>query len=747
MKEPNSPTLSRRAFFKTVATGAAGAAITFKAAEGKAFSFMKKKPVLSPDRVTPTFCEVCYWKCGVVAKVRKNRILSLEGHPDYPNALGKLCGRGNAGAGFVTDSDRLKYPMVRVGKRGEGKFKRVGWKTAYRLIAKNFNKIKQKYGAEAVGLYLHGTGGTFISTLMSAFGTPNQTGPSYSQCRAARNVGYKLTLGAKPKSPEELDFEHTRCMVFFGSHLGENAHNSQVQEFVRARRRGAKLVVLDPRMSTVAARADVWLRVNPGSDLAIILAWLHLLVTKGAYDKEFVDKYCLGLEALKKHVQPFTPAWAARESGVTEKEIREAYRLMAAAMPAVLIHPGRHVSWYGEADTQRARGQAILTALLGAWWTPGGTYRTKKLSLPDFPTPPFPDFKPDVDKASRQFPLAQELTTTGLRDATRTGKPYPVKGWFVYGCNLIQSVPNIHETVEAIEKLDFIAVCDILPTEITKYADVLLPEDTYLERYDDLILGATKTPYIGLRQPVVKSPHDTRPAWRIAKELGQEMGLGEFFAFDTIEQYLETRLKGSGTTLAQLKKKGLYIPKGKFSLYLDRKKDYQFNTPSKKIELYSETLAKAGYDPLPVYKAQDQPKKGNFRLIYGRNPLHSFSRSQNNPILHDLAPSNCAWINPKCAKSLGIAHLSPVVVKNSHGDKTDPMPARVTERIPEKVIYMIHGFGHNSPGMTRACCTGGNDTQVLDRYKIDPISGGSGMRTQFVTVHPVKPDKEVYPCS
>jgi thiosulfate reductase/polysulfide reductase chain A len=725
--------IARRTFLKVAATGAIAGAVSVPAT-AQAFGLTRDQHGLPPEREIPTFCELCFWNCGVVARVRKNRVLSLQGHPDYPNARGKLCGRGQAGAGFVTDGDRLKYPMIRVGARGEGKFRRAGWGEAYKLIADGFRKIKEKHGAKALALFYHGTGGPLLRTMMVAYGSPNYAGPAYSQCKGARNVGYYLTFGEKLPSPEPLDFDETRCMVLFGSHLGENAHNSQVQDFVKARARGASLVVLDPRFSTVAHKADLWLPVKPGSDTAVILAWLRLLVKEGTYDRRYVEERTIGFDALARHVEPCTPEWAAAQAGVPAKKIIAAYGLMVKAAPAVLVHPGRHTSWYGEADTHRARGQAILTALLGAWWRPGGTYRWERASVPDFPAPDFPDLPKDVDSEARRFRFAQEVTTNGIRDATRTGSPYPVKGWFVHGTNLIQSMPNVRETVEAIRNLDFLAVCDVQPTEITQWADVLLPEDTYLERYDDLAIGSGKAPYVGIRQPVVTSPHDTRPAWRIAKELGTELGVGDWFGFSTFEEYLDTRLSGAGLSLAKLKLHGIKLVPRKTPLYLADGEKFRFHTPSGKIELYSKQLADAGFAPLPVHVAPPEGMPGKFRLLYGRSPLHTFGRTQNNPILSDLDGTNALWMNPVAARELGLAEGQPVMVANGGGEETGPMPLKVTERMPAGAVYMVHGFGHRSKALSRACGKGGSDSDLIDTYAVDPMSGTTGMRTQFVSV-------------
>lgn len=741
--------LTRRDWLKCAGAGTAMGATTAIAQPAEAFSLLRKQQAPAAEAKTPSYCEMCFWNCGLVAHVRNNRVLYLEGHPDYPTAQGRLCGRGMAGAAFLRDEDRLKYPMLRVGKRGEGRFERVGWKLAYEAVAQAFASIRAKYGPEALALFYHGTGGPLWRSMMVAYGTPNFAGPSYAQCKGPRNVGYKLTFGEKLSSPEPLDFDHTRAMVLFGSHLGENAHNSQVQEFVRARARGAKLVVLDPRFSTVASKADLWLPLKPGTDTAIILSWLHLMVKSGAYHREFVSSQCTGFDALARHVAAFSPRWAAERSGVEEGKILAAFEILRRNMPRVIVHPGRHVTWYGEADTQRARAQAILTALLGAWWSPGGIYRPAPApTLTDFPGPNYPDSKPHVDAAARRFPFAQEVTTNGIRDATLTGKPYPIKGWLVHGTNLIQSMPNVAETVAAIEQLDFLAVSDVQPTEITRYADVLLPEDLYLERYDDLKVGGGLNPYIGLRQPVVQSPHDTRPAWRMAKELSALLGVGDFFAYDDFEQYLEARLAGTGTTLAELKQRGIYFPASDHSPYLPASEEHHWHTPSGKVELYSQQLADAGFEPLPVFsEPAGETQQGRLRLLYGRSPLHSFGRTQNNPILADLASENFLWIHPKTAARDGIEDGAWVEAVTASGQSSGRMKAKVTERIDPACVYMTHGFGHRTPGLRRADRRGGSDSDLIEDYVVDPISGATGMRTQFVRVRCGKPGAEESACA
>jgi thiosulfate reductase/polysulfide reductase chain A len=748
MTRRRSVTLTRRDLLGAAAAGSAATAATTIAGDAHAFRLLAPEEAPAPDASVPSFCELCFWNCGLLAEVKNDRVLALRGHPLHPSSQGKLCGRGNAGAAFITDRDRLRYPMVRVGERGEGRFRRVGWNTAYETIARGMKGIIDAHGARALALFYHGTGGPMMRALHVALGSPNFAAPSYAQCKGPREVGYKLTFGEKLGSPEPLDYDRTQCMVLFGSHLGENAHNSQVQEFVRARARGAKLIVLDPRFSTVAARADVWLAVRPGSDTAILLAWIRQLLQDEAYDAEFVTQHTTGLAELRHAVAPYTMAWAAAQASVPEAAVRQAYELMVAARPSVIVHPGRHVSWYGEADTQRARAQAILTALLGAWWRPGGVFRpSPPPSVKDFPGPDFPELPPSVDSAAGRFPFAQEVTTNGIRDATRSGAPYPIKGWFVHGTNLLQSLPNVHETEDAIQKLDLLVVCDIQPTEITRYADVLLPEDTYLERYDDLKVSGGRQPFIALRQPVVPPRHDTRPAWRIARDLARHLGVGDYFAFETFEEYLATRLDGTGVTLEELKRDGIRRFEATVPPYLAPGEEVHWHTPSGKIELFSPGLAKAGFAAVPTYSPQPLPTEGWLRMLYGRSPLHTFGRTQNNEILFDLDPSNCVWLHPDSARALGVGNRQPVFLENDHGDRTGPVIARVTERAQPGTLYLVHGFGHRAPGMRHTNRVGASDTDVLDHYAVDPISGSTGMRVQLVKVSPAALSSEVFPCA
>ncbi|HXG00771.1 MAG TPA: molybdopterin-dependent oxidoreductase, partial [Bacteroidota bacterium] len=476
--------ISRRKFLKisgaTISVAAAGATVL------KGTQILSKQEPVAGVQTVPTFCDMCFWKCGAIAYVKDGRLWKLEGNPEDPLSRGRLCPRGTGGVGAHYDPDRLRAPLVRRSSRGKEEWVEVTWDEALDYIAEKMQKIKASYGPEAVALFSHGIGGNFFKHTLKAYGTPNIAAPSFAQCRGPRDVGFRLTFGEDVSSPERTDIKNARCLVLIGSHLGENMHNTQVQEFAEAIENGASIIVVDPRFSVAASKAKYYLPIKPGTDLALLLAWMNVLVNEGLYDREYVQKYGFGFEQFAASIQQYTPEWAYPETGIEPETIRETAREMARFKPATLVHPGRHVTWYGD-DTQRSRAIALLNALLGSWGRKGGFYTPVSMDVPPYAYPEYPKpARPKVDNPDHKYPFAHETITTGIREATITGKPYPIKGWFVYATNLLHALPNEQETIRAIQNLDLLVVIDVIPSEIAGWADVVLPESVYLERHDDL---------------------------------------------------------------------------------------------------------------------------------------------------------------------------------------------------------------------------------------------------------------------
>src|SRR3989339_600291 len=388
----------------------------------------------------PTYCDICFWKCGTVAYLKDGELWKVEGHPNDPLSKGRLCPRGTGGIGAVSDPDRLRSPLIRTRERGEEVWKEVTWDEALGYIADKMQKIKTQYGPESVASFSHGIGGNFLKHTLKAYGAINFAAPSFAQCRGPRDVGFELTFGEAIGSPERTDIENAKCLVLIGSHLGENMHNTQVQEFANAVQNDASVIVVDPRFSVAASKAKYYLPIKPGTDIALLLAWMNVIVSEKLYDVDYVSKYGFGFEQFAAELSAYTPEWAYTETGIEPELIRASAREMAMHKPATLVHPGRHATWYGD-DAQRSRAIALLNALLGSWGRKGGFFYPASYSLPGYPYPAYPtSTKEKLDNPGKKYPLASEEITTGIREATITEQPYPIKGWFIYATNLIHGM-------------------------------------------------------------------------------------------------------------------------------------------------------------------------------------------------------------------------------------------------------------------------------------------------------------------
>jgi len=695
-------------------------------------------PETDGDTVVPSFCELCFWKCGILAHVKNGRVTKIRGNPKDPLSNGKLCPRGTGGTGLLYDPDRLKAPMIRRDKRGSQVFETVSWDDALNETARHFERIRNEWGPGALALFLHGYGGNWMKHLFKAYGSPNIAAPSYAQCRGPREIGFGLTFGTGIYSPEITDMQHSRCVVLIGNHLGENMHNTQVQEFSTAVRNGADIIVVDPRFSVAASKARHWLPIKPGTDLALLLAWMHVIIGEGLYDRDYLAKYAIGLEQLTEHVKPYSPEWAYPRTGIEPEVIRQTARVMAAARPATLIHPGRHVTWYGN-DTQRSRAIALLNALLGSWGRRGGFYIPSQVSLPPYPYPAYQ--KNGITVADRpepsQYPLADEALAQGICEATIPGirGEGRIKGWMVYGSNLPSSLPNPQQTYQAIEQLEFLVTVDVLPAEIVGWSDVVLPEATYLERCDELLNPYFRQPYVAVRQPAVEPMYQSKPGWWIARELANRLGLENFFPWKDSVEYAKTRLTAAGYDCDVMQRDGVVLGAPQ-PLYFEEGAPAEFYTDSGKIELYSAQLAALGFDPMPTWHQEEveDPPTGYYRLLFGRAPVHTFGRTTNNRLLSEVFDENPVWVNTAVARQWGLRDGERVYLTNQDGVRsTFSAPVKVTERIHPDAVYLVHGYGHTAKGLKFAYGRGINDSELVTRYKTDPIMGGTGMNVNFVT--------------
>lgn len=762
--------ISRRGFLRLGA--GAGAATTVlgsdRAQAETAPSARRRHHPPAADHDVPTVCGVCFWKCGLRGEVgAEGELLHLRGNPGFPTSRGRLCPRGVGGIGMHEDSDRLLYPQLRRGDRGEGVFRRASWSDALDESARALRAIIERDGPGAVAFLTHGSSEAHYGHLAEALGTPHHTHPAYDQCKGPREAAFKMTFGRPLKSPEPVDIENTDCLVLIGSHLGENMHNLQVQEMVTAKVRGARMVVVDPRRSTAAEKSDAWLQIRPGTDLALLLAWIHVLIREDLYDRDFVSAWCEGFAQLREHVEAATPAWAAGETGLSAEDIERTARMIGEAAPHVAIHPGRHVTWYGD-DTQRSRAVAILVAITGSWGARGGYYLPQKAHLPSlhevFPElPPFPEL---AERRDSGYPFSFAVNVNGVRQATRDGR---IKAWVVSGTNLITSLPGRGETLEAIERLEHLTVIDILPTEITRYADVLLPAAAYLERPDPLVATQSRDPWVAVSRQVTEPRGESQCECWMAAELARRLGVERYWAWDDMEA-LQRRVVERHNELHgeqdgridwdELWERGFAMINEGRPIYRSGQglgpegsgragvpltfPEYDGSAGQNKIRLFSADLARiwrqkldegedpTGYEPLPTYYAPLDGPPGHVRMVYGRSPVHSFGRTQNTPVLHGREGENAVWVSPATAAAFGVADAEEVELVNQDGLREGPVPLKVTARMSDDAIYLTHGFGRNVRQLSRAYQLGADDSALMTRYAVDPLSGGTGMRVNFV---------------
>ena len=680
------------------------------------------------DREVYTLCEQCVWRCGVRAKVIAEQVYKLEGNGFHPHSRGMLCPRGQAGVATLYDPDRLKYPLIRSGPRGSGQWRRAGWDETLDYVAARMQEIKTKYGSEAmVFSSTHNLVQVQFENLLKAYGSPNY-GTQRSLCFNAMITANLLTFGLEEPG---RDYSQTEYIIYTGRNMLDAISNSEAQDLVAAIQRGAKVVVLDPRFTKSAAKATEWLPVKPGTDLAFHLALIQVIIAEGLYDQEFVDKYTVGFDQLKEATKGYTPEWAASKCEIPAQTIRRIAREFALAAPHAFAHPNwRTSNFINSFQTERAI--AVLNGLVGSWARPGSLQPAAGedggVALGAIPQPPYPRVSAlRLDGVPWKYPLVPLKLGVfqEIRDNILTGQPYPAHGWFIYRQNPVNSLPERHKTVEAFSKLDFIVTIDISMNDTAWFSDVVLPEATYLERYDPLAVvdGA-----VFIRQPVIKPMYESKSGLMIFKELGTRLGLADYFQYKDEEDYLRQQVAPLGISLEELKEKGYYRPPATETA---AEKEPTFNTPSGKIELASETLAKSNFAATPVWEEPPANAPGTFYLLTGKVAQHTQFATHNNKLLHERVPTNPLWINPAPAAKLGIADGDAIWVASAGGRvKTI---AQVTEKIRPDCVYMTPGFGHVSKGLTTAYGQGTSDSDLHLTFT-DPVSGSQALSQTTVTV-------------
>jgi len=689
-------------------------------------------------------CGICPGGCGVSIKLvdgKIEKISPIKGHP-----VGVICIRGVHAKEIVYSDDRLKYPLLRVGERGEGKFQRISWDEALDRIADAFQKIKKEFGAEAVMTYfgrgsfdnnltdVFGSRGLSVqgtSSFIFPFGSPNASG-----CSAVCYVSYGIfaaasTIGADMESTYP-DFANTDLVLIWGANPPTDSPPDKVKKILDAKKRGAKVVVIDHMRSDMAKKADQWIGVRSGTDGALALSMMNVLINEGLYDKEFVQNWTVGFEELRDYVQQFPPEVAEGITRVPRETIVQTARSIARAKGAsVVMYTGLE---YTNSGVQNIRSVLSLWGITGNLDVPGGlVFRPRsKVRFPRIRLDP-----PRGAKAigSDRYPLFCDLLKSAqFMEAPRAilnGDPYPVKALLIVGASLLTSLPNPELWKKCFRKLDFMATFDRFMTADGMYADIVLPATTNFEN-----LGYQRYPggYCQLRQRVIEPIGEARSGFLFLTQLAQRLGYGGLFPA-TEEERVGFAFKDGPVSVEDLKAhpEGIrydasrleYRKYARGLLRSDGK--VGFNTPSGRLELVSSLLQKYGYDGLPVYVEPTEGPLGSpelytrYRLVLNTGArLQSAFRSQhlNIPGLLKLQPKPQVLINPVDAGVRGISDGNKVWVESPRGRVG--VWARVTDDVLTGQVELNVGGG--SPIHAEEW-RDANANYVTDFDNRDPISG------------------------
>lgn len=567
---------------------------------------MKKRVEDSESQVIRSVCRGCHGGCGVHLHVQDGKLQAIKGNPEAPLNHGSLCPIGISATDLVYHPDRLKYPMRRKGPRGSGQWQRISWDEALGEMAERLNEIRAKDGAHTIVMGT-GTGrhhAAWVSRFGHAMGTPNWCEPGFAQCFFPRLNALNMTYGGVLCNDLTGD-TGPACIMYWGHNPTVSGPDGETRFAARAAlSHKPKTIVIDPRQTHMAKKADIWLALRPGTDDALGLAFCNVIINENLYDAEFVAKWTHGFEELAAHVEQFTPEWAEPITTVPAEQIRAAARLFATTGPAML-------EWGCAIDhtpntIQTCRALAMLPALTGNIDKPGAWILGMEIvgMFPDLldTMPPevhakrlgFDQFK--LLAGDEAFYPAAHIPS--VLNAMKTGDPYPINAFLVFGNNTLATYANTSSIAEAMMNVPFITHTDLFLTPTANaFADIVLPAASWPELNEISTYPFFAENVLMPQQQAVRTA-ECKSDEEIFVELARRMELEH--CTESVEEVIDQMLQASGRDISykELCERGYYEIPLEYSKYETR----GFNTPTGKIELYSTRLEEMGYSPLPVYK-------------------------------------------------------------------------------------------------------------------------------------------------
>ena len=685
---------------------------------------------MTVTRTTPWTGPGCHNGCGLLVYSKDNRIIKVEGDPETPFSQGRLCPRCLVLRKVVHHPDRLTHPLKRVGNRGEGKWERISWDEAYDTIVDNVRKIQKEYGPEAISVW-HGTGRNVwhlgAKLCYSAFGSPNVTSLlSGLACYGPKIVQNTMTAGFLPLPDCSQMFadryynpnwKNPECLIIWGNNpFVAHADSVRGDWFIECLKRGSKLIVIDPMLTWAGSRADIFLQLRPGTDAAVALGMLHIIIGEELYDKEFVEKWTEGFDRLKERVKEFTPERVEEISWVPREKLIAAARLYATSKPAA-------IQW-GVTVEQHKNGMSNILAIQALWGVtgnvdvPGGNI----LSQPEYfyRVPRFTWGWEDIPKEMRQrrigakeYPLVTIALCDLVYDAIEYGKPYPLKMAWLQGTNPIATIAmdprRLHRIMQ--ENMDFVVVLDLFMTpSAMAWADIVLPVASALER-DSIRTENYGNAWWGPLRAVNKVIQlgECKSDEQILLDVGKRLN-PKAFPWENVDEMLDFELQRAGITIAELREQGIpYYPfeYKKYEKGLLRKDGQPgFNTVTGKFMFYMKQMEDLGLDPLPFWEEPPQSpvstpelfKEYPLVLTTGARRWGLFhSEHRQIPEMRQLHPDPEVIIHPDTARKYGIKDGDWVWIENNYGKCRQR--AKLYPGQHPKVVNAAHGWWYpEKPG-------------------------------------------------
>lgn len=744
-----SKEVSRRDFLKISSGTAAVVGVSF--APGT-LGALGTKAIQGSDKFVRSYCEMCSSRCQIEGRVIDGKNVFIQGNKYVKSMGGSVCARGASGHSQLYDNERLVTPLIRSGERGEGKFREASWEEALDMVAKKLSEIKEKNGAEAV-LFSAKTGEHHhhMHIFANAYGSSNVFAHT-SSCPASYKYAFPLTMGGSLKR----DFSKAKYILNFGHNLFEGIDVSKTKKLAHAAAsEKTKLVVLEPRYSVVAAKADEWYPVKPGTDLAFVLALMHVWFRDGKYDKEFVQKYTIGVEELEKSVEKTTPKWQEEYTGISAEVVEKVADEIYKAAPKCIIDWG-HKTTTGFAEFQRTRAIIIANALMGNIEKEGGTFFAKKASTVNkwagmqiAPEISNPDKHikgsktPRVDGAGELgeniFISRKDGVLMDIPDAILNKQPYEVKAWFMIRHNPLITVADTQKMQKAMESLDFIVCSDVYLSESAMMADVILPEATYLERDEGIVDKSSLSPAYMMRNKIVEPINNTLSSAEIFRTLAKKLGVDGEYKWSSMSEFRVAQAKGDFELLKSLSTKGYasfgvppvltrekkyvaaFVKKyPEAAAHLDENGEFglgKFKTPSGKIEIFSQKIEDAfvGYGVPSMHSLDVAHPNYPYILTSGKVAIHTNGHTQNIPYLNMLMSDNPIWIHPTTAKRAGVKDGDKIYLQNETAKEKGTI--FVTEGISPNVLFAYMGFGRSSSKLSRTSGVGTNLSKLLPLVK------------------------------